>query len=550
MLLGVYMKESIIKCPLCNESIVSNGGKTVCPHCNFVAYNFDEKTAKTDYSLSAEQLNQQNEQLLSEVLQFLHDPNWEENKFKKLDTTKVNDDTFDSLIKSVNYMRSENRYDDAVNACEKLLQARPNDARALFLKADSKLMLIKDKLADGTFCDDAEHSEIITLLNDAQANVENNSDLLDTIVQTRTTYEKYVNRCKLNYKQKLAKDKIKQLSTPEKTKNKVKLTAKDYDYDPPEPIDFPGASDNKIIKIGFWIYAAITLLFSFAILDFWCGFGVFNLKISDYAITESVGVTVAAIAMFVGLVGWIGYYIFRKFAKYDSLEPTALKIIRRTSVIAYVASILYTIWQGALYLLYKKIPEFALPGATEQEVATTVANSLSSLKTAAIILVSALGLMLLIASINTKRKEADVNGENFTFGKAVESALFFIEMAAFLGVIVFGIVAIINLIFPTFIPGLLGEGAMSVIYTILIVCAILFVVLLIVDAVCESVKNKKNNPKTLTKEQLLEKNKDRINKLQAMVDECTNLLEKLNNNEPLEKNIDEFINIKTNINNI
>ena len=367
--------------------------------------------------MSAQQLDEQNKELLNEVLQYLHDPNWEENRFKKLDTTKVDDETFDSLIRNVNYMRSERRYDDALNACEKLLQARPNDARALFLKADSKLMLIIDKLEDGTFCDDAEHSEIITLLNNAQVNLDNNSNLLETIIQTRTTFEKYVNKCKLNYKQKLAKDKIKQLSTPEKTKTKQRFKAKDYDYDPPEPIAFPGASDNKIIKIGFWIYAAITLLFSFAILDFWCGFGVFNLKISDYSITESVGVTAGTIAMFVGLVSWIGYYIFRKFAKYDSLEPTALKITRRASVIVYVLSILYTLWQGALYLLYKNMPEFTLPGATEQEIATTVAQSLGSLKTAAIILVSALGLMLLIASINTKRKEADVNGESFTFGK-------------------------------------------------------------------------------------------------------------------------------------
>lgn len=164
------------------------------------------------------------------------------------------------------------------------------------------------------------------------------------------------------------KEKVKSTPVKQKVVKPAKITFKTRKecLDDPEPINFPGMSEIKPIKISFWVLVCVTALF---LLYSYMAF--FNPDLlGNKEAFESNPLSISIIITLLGFIGvvlvgvWIGYYLARKFYGSDSSEPFAMTLIRRVSLIGLLVCVVTMIWNGGLVLMINSLPDFLLEGIT------------------------------------------------------------------------------------------------------------------------------------------------------------------------------------------
>ena len=336
------MKEKTINCPFCETSMTAyEGVAIVCPHC------------KQNVLLEKKVTNN-----IEDQLYFL--------KINSKEKAEV-------IYKMGKEYYASKDFESAYRYGLAALDLNSESPSISFLVYASLSGIVTNEIENNIQVDEQKlrkvekcYQDTKKLLSDESLKVELNTmhdNYLKIVASLNKKGKKEESKTSVESQQKVKSAPVKQkVAKPAKIEFKTRKAC----LDDPEPIDFPGISEFKPIKITFWALVCITALFLF-----YSYMAFFNPDLlGNKEAFESNPLSISIIIALLGFIGvvllgtWIGYYLARKFYDSDSSEPFIMTLIRRVSLIGLLVCVVTMIWNGGLVLMINSLPDFLLEGIT------------------------------------------------------------------------------------------------------------------------------------------------------------------------------------------
>lgn len=287
--------------------------------------------------------------------------------------------------------------------------------------------------------------------------------------------EEYIKGLKKHLKKE--KDKIESSATTssanKSSKKKSKKKDRSYIYDDPEPFTFP--SDKKPLKILFWVLLGLTALLITCTILIWFKPDFFSKEtLQNVGILEIMTVTIGSIILLILTLTWVIYYLIRRFKKVDWTQPTTIKILRYVFLGGLLISLIACLYSGTMVGLSKFGSDII------QNQANTTINfnaETIKLKVFAILAGCFTGLWIILEVINQIRIKIYLNDSKINWPQIFYLIFGLPMFLSLAGVVIFGLFALIDLIFPSLLTLIFGagaKGAEKTIHLILIICASVF----------------------------------------------------------------------------
>lgn len=469
------MKEKIINCPFCKTSMSTFEGIAVaCPHC------------KQNIILEKKTTN-----------------NVEDNLYLLKESPKEKAEKIYKIGKEHFAMMD---FDTAYRYALAAVDLDSNSPSISFLAYTSLSKIVTSKIENNKEVSKIELSNVTKFYNETSKLLESE----ELIAELESMHEKYLKtiatlnekkaeentkapEVKKQEKTVEAKQTTKTTKTTTKTKAKSKPTfhTRKESLDDPEPIDFPGISEFKPIRIAFWVLVCTTALFLF-----YSYMAFLNPDLlGNREAFESTPLSISIIITLLGFIGviligvWIGYYLARKFYGVDSSEPFVMTLIRRASLIGLLICVVTAIWNGGLLLMMNSLPEFLLEGV---EALVDSSEEIRALTISAITGGSLIAFLNIFHIVNHTRLMCEYN--RATPRLIVSEVGGRLEIISFSILVLTGIYYLINWLWKPaieFITFGSYEVVASVMWIVLIVSASVFAIGVILDIATAQNNNKK-----------------------------------------------------------
>lgn len=257
------------------------------------------------------------------------------------------------------------------------------------------------------------------------------------------------------------------------------------------PFAFPAKSESKFVKICFWVLTFFVAIYGMALYAIFFNPSIVSADVwASTTYTELINIVGGGLLLIAGWLFWIIYYLVRRFARENLVQPPAIKYIRLVSIILLILSFIFLIWRGLALGAALALPE--------QMPNLDIASTKTQLLVAAIVFAVCILSLIILGVIDRTIFKINMQAiEVFNLRILLLLISFLLEGLSIVVVVFSGIITLVNsvnagllsMVFDSLAP-VVAQYAQ----TALIVSASVFVASLVLDIVISNVQPKKREP--------------------------------------------------------
>lgn len=476
-----------IQCPICDATFEADDQATACkcPECGMEVLIEQKKPEKPKTtkkpSSSKSTTSSKNTSSATKKIAASKERAAESKKSKVVfgeEYSEENTKEWIEVLKKAQVQQNVGDFDGLIETATKLTEIRPNAYEGWSLLATAHSSIIVSKITQNKFNDDALLEQVDTYFDKAYSLCRDRRR-----ISIRKTHAQFL---KLNlvhakeYGIQMSEANIKKLQDANSPKQKTKPAKVKYGgsfkdikvdkssvLEDPEPIKFP--SDNKIIRIIFWILFGFTALYAFAAFTMLFNPDLFGKDLlAKASLMEKVSLVAMAVMFIILMLSWITYYFIRRFKKVDSSMPKTIKYARIVLVCAFLIILTIFVYYEIMNLVYTNMS--GLIGTIEKYEAYGI-----YVKNCGIALAVSFSAVVLLEIINKFRLNAYLN-DGMTVFDFLYLVLGLAMLLSIVTVALFGIAALLNFVPNLFnlVFGASATVAVAVIHKVLIISSIVF----------------------------------------------------------------------------